>query len=74
MNTSTWSEIVNYLEGSCNSLDEALTAYNMEELRDDGTFLAFLDEQIFYCVACGWWCTIDEECIVDDEQVCTECE
>jgi hypothetical protein len=73
MNTATWSEIVYYLNGSCNSLHEALEAFNMTELGDDDTFLAFLDDQIFYCVQCGWWCPVDELHIVDAEQYCSDC-
>lgn len=73
MNTSTWSDIVAYLEGSCNSLHEALESFNALELENDDTFLSFLDDQIFYCVQCGWWCNVDEENIVDDEQYCDDC-
>lgn len=73
MNNSTWSEIVYYLENSCNSLHEALVSFNMEELENDYTFLEFLDSQIFYCVQCGWWCSVDQENIVDSEQFCDDC-
>lgn len=73
MNTSTWSEIVNYLEGSSNSLYIALEAFNMLELENDETFLEFLDNQIFYCSSCGWWCSTDEETILYGEQCCIEC-
>jgi hypothetical protein len=73
MNTSTWSDIVYYLEGSCNTLHEALEAFNMTELENDDTFLSFLDDQIFYCIQCGWWCPKDEENIVAGEQMCDCC-
>lgn len=73
MDTSTWSEIIAYLEGSCYSLHEALSSFNMLELENDDTFLSFLDDQIFYCVQCGWRCNTDEENIVNSEQYCNDC-
>lgn len=38
----------------------------------------YIDDHVFYCTMCGWWCDIDE--LADDEDgtrhdlICTECD
>lgn len=53
---------IEYLKGTTNSLglDEFSTAE-----------LMVLDEEIFECEQCGWWCDKDEES--ENPLVCTEC-
>jgi hypothetical protein len=50
------------LRGTTNSLD--LDEFTTAELM-------VLDEEIFECEQCGWWCSKDEES--EHPLVCTEC-
>lgn len=66
--------LINDLQGTCNSLD----TYIEEEL-DVGDYLcaedyAAIDEAIFLCTECGWWCPQDENVAEDGEEgVCRDC-
>jgi len=68
-----WIEyIIQSLNGTIGSLEEyeeeyTKKGYSWEEL------LIELDQQIFNCTGCGWWCDISEENIQDEEQVCEDC-
>jgi hypothetical protein len=71
-----WNTVVDYLRGTCLSLDDAVTALAAQELADHMPFLNHLDQEIFCCNQCGWWCDQDEEASEDhglDEWTCTEC-
>lgn len=47
-------EMVQELRGTCDdSLDDEIDALPAEEQ-------ALLNEQIFRCEGCGWWCATDE--------------
>lgn len=54
--------VVNYLQGTCMSIEEAFAQLEIEGLEDrdsvvnEEEFYAFLDNQIFECGQCGWWC------------------
>lgn len=68
--------VVSSLVGTCNSLQECLQSLygiNEDELSQENCL--YIDENIFCCVDCGWWCyqsemTNDEDC---DEWACNEC-
>jgi hypothetical protein len=67
-----WQEIVDFLTGSSSSLDNALAVFGAEDLQDHDPFLVTLDEQIFLCDTCGWWCLSEEQnCMVD--LICNDC-
>lgn len=70
--TCSWLEIIHFLTGSCNSLDEALQIFEKEELADHQPFLQYLDDEIFLCDSCSWWCPLDEQ-NRHDELVCCDC-
>lgn len=62
--------VINYLQGTCQSLDEAMSALDMNE--DDITNENYdeIDNQIFRCETCSWWVESHEQ---DEEGNCTEC-
>jgi len=68
-NIDLWEKIIYQLNGSCESLEQALADNNAEELEDHMPFLEYLDNEIFRCECCGWWCPISES----SETVDTEC-
>lgn len=55
-----WEKIIYYLNGSCMSLEQALEDYEVPELEDNDSFLSYLDNEIFRCECCNWWCPISE--------------
>lgn len=67
--------IIDYLQGTCMTLQAACQAYGYEE--DDLTApqLEEIDSQIFLCTTCGWWYEIADssEDSPDGENVCIEC-
>lgn len=68
--TDRVNEVINALEGSCGCLEDHATE---EEMRST-EFLAAIDDAIFCCATCGWWCEISE--LAEDEmgeQVCEDC-
>lgn len=63
--------LIEYLSGTCKSIEEAQETFGIEELTEDEQ--EQIDNEIFNCSICGWWSSI-EECQDDyGEQVCTEC-
>lgn len=62
-------EVINYLKGSCKTLDEACNACGIEfeDLNHE-----HLDSEIFQCWSCGWWYEIGELSDMED-QICKEC-
>ena len=72
---SDYSEIIETLRGtaggSVSSLVEKLGLESEEE-----AICAAVDDEIFECTECGWWCEIDEEASADhdlDELTCRQC-
>lgn len=65
------NEIVEELQGTCKTLDEVLT----DKERDNEGLVEAIDECIFCCACCGWWCENSErhEDELDGEDVCEDC-
>jgi len=65
-------QLISDLSGTCSTIEEHLPE-GMEE--DDLTpeDYSAIDDQIFKCATCSWWCEIQEA--VDDhgEDVCQDC-
>jgi len=59
---STICQKIEDLKGTCNHLD--LDDFTVVELQ-------LLDEEIFECEQCGWWCELNE--MSEDAMVCTDC-
>lgn len=75
-NYKLWEEIIQHLNGTCQSLDEALNTFEASDLLDYLPFLNYLDNEIFLCHECGWWCSISEEVSEDygkQELTCSDC-
>lgn len=73
-NHAKWDAIIDDLRGTCQS--EAEHGEETEALFNDMDFCAYLDDHIFRCTACGWWCDIDEEDSDNhglDEWTCRDC-
>lgn len=70
-------EVVDYLQGSCNTLDSGLELIHPKEkeegFSDDDLIESdyqFIANQIFLCDDCGWWCEIQEQ---SEEGSCEDC-
>lgn len=61
-------EIADRLRGTC-------TESIPEEYQDDMEVLRAIDDQVFVCAECEWWCGTDELSEDDGsgEQFCDEC-
>lgn len=64
------NQIINYLTGTCKSLSEACVDLDINEDNLTQDELAHIDENIFECEVCGWWCEVSE--MVNDN-ICTDC-
>lgn len=74
MISKLWDEIVQHLNGSCNSLTQTLDLFGAEYLEDDMEFLEYLDSEIFCCETCGWWSELSELGHNESAQTCIDCE
>lgn len=49
--------VAEYLVGTAKSLEEGIAACDLpEDLIDNSAFLGAIDDAIFMCERCGWWC------------------
>jgi hypothetical protein len=65
-----WNGIIHALQGTCNSLESYLENNDAEDLVDYRPFLEYLDQHIFLCGQCDWWCELSE---MSDEEACSDC-
>lgn len=68
--------IIEGLQGTMDSIQQQLDFYYPEMTEDDLTEddHSKLDQEIFLCANCGWWCEISEESGIDEsELVCNDC-
>jgi hypothetical protein len=65
-----WNNLIHDLQGTCNGLHSFLEQHNAEDLIDYMPFLEYLDQNIFLCDDCDWWCELSE---MSDEGVCSQC-
>ncbi len=70
-------EAIDILQGTCDTLDGAIqeTTGNDELGEDDLTSEQhnLIDNQIFLCTECNWWCEISEQAEDDNEPICQDC-
>lgn len=59
-----WIEVVEGLQGTYMNDPP-------EHLRDDPAFCDYLDNEIFRCSVCEWWCELSE---MESEGVCSDCD
>ena len=62
-------EIADHLIGTCQSIHGEVT----DEEQDDTVLMSELDELVFECEGCGWWCSTDELNNDGPRQLCDEC-
>lgn len=65
-------EIAETLQGTPMSLGNALEQIGRGELENNIEFCTALDQLVFLCEGCGWWCEMSEVSTVDDG-FCDEC-
>lgn len=73
--SDVWQKVVDDLRGT------ALNTYDLGEevealFERNADFCMFVDQQIFQCTCCGWWCDIDEESSEEaglEEWTCEQC-
>jgi hypothetical protein len=67
--------LIDRLRGTAQSLDAVADDMGLQWM--EGGIMAQIDEQIFNCSDCNWWCDIDEEVseyVVDcADLVCEQC-
>lgn len=66
--------IIDDLRGTCDSLDAVAERHGRDAM--DSALCDALDQQIFLCTDCGWWCEMHEEvsAFADlDEWTCRQC-
>ena len=73
-NKQLW-QLIEYLNGSSITVDEAMR--DLFELTEDDLGEEqeeILNQEIFKCAQCGWWCEFSEESGVDDSDlICNDC-
>jgi hypothetical protein len=69
--TDRINKLIEYLQGSCVSLSEACDTFEIDEDTLSREELQELDNQIFNCETCGWWCEISE--MQEEEHICNDC-
>lgn len=57
------------LIGTAKSLHDEATEAEM----NDTAFCTALDQHVFECAGCGWWCGTDEENDSDEGPKCNDC-
>ena len=75
MDEEIFEKIVEELVGTTGSLDTVAEEYGMDIFFTDG-LTEYVDDRIFCCTACGWWCPQDEEASEEfdlDEWTCHDC-
>ena len=64
-------KLIANLEGTCQNLDPVAEEYDLDPMDPEVT--AAIDEAIFECEGCGWWCERSEESVKAPGS-CDECE
>jgi len=70
MNRERANDIVAALVGSAGSIEACL---NEGESADDAVLIEAIDDSIFNCVVCGWWCELEEMADADEGPQCNDC-
>lgn len=69
-----YNALIEQLRGTCDTLDNVLFREDKEHLQDHMPFLDYMDNHIFQCTQCSWWCEISEaEDSAYGELICNDC-
>lgn len=67
-------QIVDDLRGQCaRSLEDCLEEMGVDYLALDPADHAAIDERVFCCEGCAWWCEAEELNNETDRNLCDEC-
>jgi len=73
-------EIIEYLQGSCKSLDEAVDTFypGLDSMDLEDEHYEAIDNALFLCEECGWWCEVgdyamDQDMEIVGENICGDC-
>lgn len=66
-------EVIKALQGTCTTIDDHLPeGMDWNDLTSEDH--EAIDNEIFLCAECGWWCELCEQAEdTDDEPKCTDC-
>lgn len=72
-NKAKMIEVAEYLQGTCNSLEEALEHFfGTDDLTEFAVeLMEVLDDITMLCEQCGWW---TETGFINDNGICDQCE
>ncbi|MAX51627.1 MAG: hypothetical protein CMH22_16135 [Methylophaga sp.] len=70
MNSEKRAALLEYLAGTCNSLDDAVDELGVDYAE---ACEVLAEEELQICETCGWWSETSEMEIIDDEYVCHDC-
>lgn len=80
LNKTQVEEVINALRGSCSTIDEQLSmrydVAGIDEFENEMEILLQIDDAIFCCTCCSWWCPIEEETATaqgESEYGCSDC-
>jgi len=74
LNDMVINEIIDDLQGTCQSIEDVLVEYELEYDDLDSKDFEAIDDAIFNCVCCGWWYDLAEiSTDVEDDTVCARC-
>lgn len=68
-----WNKLIYDLQGTCEGLESFLERREAEDLIDHMPFLNYLDNHIFLCDSCGWWCELSEMAVTEEVMICDQC-
>lgn len=70
-----FGSIVEHLRGTCRSVQDAAAAFEVEDdLELIPEFCEVLDNELFCCDTCSWWCEWSEESPNDEDAGnCDDC-
>lgn len=65
-------KLIEDLRGTCKSISDFLPeGMEEEDLTEEET--QHLDQEIFLCAECGWWCEQSQSTDKEGENVCNDC-
>lgn len=68
------ADTIECLKGTCNSLSHCAEINDLDDM--DEELVSAIDQEIFCCTSCNWWCEISEEVsafVGHPEMLCRDC-
>lgn len=75
------NKVIEHLQGTCGTLGNSIAEVTEDDSLDDfcltSSQLDQVDNEIFECTTCGWWCEMSEACFEFEhdhvENTCEDC-